>query len=417
MSPCKRALLYLCRERKRTLRLTLLFLALTVLMLLCGWVQASMAQNASQLRQRVGAYFRVSDDAEGRYINDALIEQLKQGGNIRRVSGENLQIMYSESILPVPGMLAARDDPARYMMSYYSGHYSSLEQHFTTGEFTLSVGRHITPADRWAAVISRPLAERNGLVPGDTFTVCHTPERAAEDPSLADGQFHFTIVGIFDIAEAQPSPAQSEPSMPENSIFIDAAAGHAIDSGDPTHSRYRYGAIFLVDDPRMLADTVAQVEQRLDPAHHTVTVDDSAYRRSVQPLERMETLMKILVAALFAAGTVVAALVLFLWIRQRTKEIGIYVSIGCSKRNILLQLVTESVLCACVSFAAAIPLAALLTAVIQHIASASQMLPAPPVAAAVSAMLIMLASAVVATLASAVYLLRLPPRRILTILS
>lgn len=209
MSPCKRALLYLCRERKRTLRLTLLFLALTVLMLLCGWVQASMAQNAAQLRQRVGAYFRVSDDAEGRYINDALIEQLKQGGNIRRVSGENLQIMYSESILPVPGMLAARDDPARYMMSYYSGHYSSLEQHFTTGEFTLSVGRHITPADRWAAVISRPLAERNGLVPGDTFTVCHTPERAAEDPSLADGQFHFTIVGIFDIAEAQPSPAQS----------------------------------------------------------------------------------------------------------------------------------------------------------------------------------------------------------------
>lgn len=167
----------------------------------------------------------------------------------------------------------------------------------------------------------------------------------------------------------------------------------------------------------MLADTVAQVEQRLDPAHHTVTVDDSAYRRSVQPLERVETLMKILVAALFAAGTVVAALVLFLWIRQRTKEIGIYVSIGCSKRNILLQLVTESVLCACVSFAAAIPLAALLTAVIQHIASASQMLPAPPVAAAVSAMLIMLASAVVATLASAVYLLRLPPRRILTILS
>lgn len=416
MTPWKRAWLYVCRERKRSIRLILLCLVLTVFMQLCSWVQASMAQNAETLRKAIGASFRIEDDADGTLINDNLIAEIEDVGNILRVSGENLQLLYSESVLPRPGMLAGGDDEGQFMMSYYSGHYSEMEQHFRTGELELIEGRHITPEDSWSAVISRALAEQNGLSVGDRFEAGYSPGTRAEDPSLPEEPFSFTIVGIFDITGQQTQLNQAEPSMLQNAVFIDAAAGHAIDSGDPTHSRYRYGVIFMVDDPRDLEQTVAAAQSNLDMQHFRCVVDDTEYRQSVQPLERMETTMKLLTVVLVGIGTIILALVLLLWIRQRTKEIGIYLSIGLSKRNILLQLLTESVVSSVIGGSIAIPLTFAITAAVRFSGSAAQMLPAPPTVSIIVTWIAVLAVSILATLLAAIRLLQLHPKDILSTL-
>ena len=416
MTPWKRAWLYVCRERKRSIRLILLCLVLTVFMQLCSWVQASMAQNAETLRKAIGASFRIEDDADGTLINDNLIAEIEDVGNIRRASGENLQLLYSESVLPRPGMLAGGDDEGQFMMSYYSSHYSEMEQHFRTGELELIEGRHITPEDSWSAVISRALAEQNGLSVGDRFEAGYSPGTRAEDPSLPEEPFSFTIVGIFDITGQQTQLNQAEPSMLQNAVFIDAAAGHAIDSGDPTHSRYRYGVIFMVDDPRDLEQTVAAAQSNLDMQHFRCVVDDTEYRQSVQPLERMETTMKLLTVVLVGIGTIILALVLLLWIRQRTKEIGIYLSIGLSKRNILLQLLTESVVSSVIGGSIAIPLTFAITAAVRFSGSAAQMLPAPPTVSIIVTWIAVLAVSILATLLAAIRLLQLHPKDILSTL-
>lgn len=416
MTPWKRAWLYVCRERKRSIRLILLCLVLTVFMQLCSWVQASMAQNAETLRKAIGASFRIEDDADGTLINDNLIAEIEDVGNIRRASGENLQLLYSESVLPLPGILAGGDDEGQFMMSYYSGHYSDMEQHFRTGELELIEGRHITPEDSWSAVISRALAEQNGLSVGDRFEAGYSPETRAEDPSRPEEPFSFTIVGIFDITRQQTQLNQAEPSMLQNAVFIDAVAGHAIDSGDPTHSRYRYGVIFMVDDPRDLEQTVAAAQSNLDMQHFRCVVDDTEYRQSVQPLERMETTMKLLTVVLVGIGTIILALVLLLWIRQRTKEIGIYLSIGLSKRNILLQLLTESVVSSVIGGSIAIPLTFAITAAVRFSGSAAQMLPAPPTVSIIVTWIAVLAVSILATLLAAIRLLQLHPKDILSTL-
>ena len=403
MKPWKRAWLYVCRERKRSIRLILLCLVLTVFMLLCSWVQASMAQNAEALRKIIGASFRIEDDAEGMRINDSLIAQIEGLGNIRRSSGENLQLLYSESIRPIPGMLAGTEEEGQYMMSYYSGHYSELEQHFRTGELTLAEGRHVTP--------------ENGLSVGDSFSASFAPGTLAERPQLSDEPFSFTIVGIFDITGQQTQLDQAEPSMLQNAVFIDAAAGHAIDSGDPTHSRYRYGVIFMVDDPRDLEQTVSAAQSVLDMQHFKCVVDDTEYRQSVQPLERMETLMKLLTGALAGIGTAVLALVLLLWIRQRTTEIGIYLSIGLSKRNILLQFLTESMVSSVIGGILAIPLTFAITTAVRLTGAAEQMLAFPSAISVCVIWITVVAVTVLATLLAAIRLLRLQPKTILSVLS
>lgn len=385
-------------------------------MQLCSWVQASMAQNAETLRKAIGASFRIEDDADGTLINDNLIAEIEDVGNILRASGENLQLLYSESVLPRPGMLAGGDDEGQFMMSYYSGHYSDMEQHFRTGELELIEGRHITPEDSWSAVISRALAEQNGLSVGDRFEAGYSPETRAEDPSRPEEPFSFTIVGTFDITGQQTQLNQAEPSMLQNAVFIDAAAGHAIDSGDPTHSRYRYGVIFMVDDPRDLEQTVAAAQSNLDMQHFRCVVNDTEYRQSAQPLERMETTMKLLTVVLVGIGTIILALVLLLWIRQRTKEIGIYLSIGLSKRNILLQLLTESVVSSVIGGSIAIPLTFAITAAVRFSGSAAQMLPAPPTVSIIVTSIAVLAVSILATLLAAIRLLQLHPKDILSTL-
>lgn len=413
MSAWKRARLYISREKKRSLRLTLLFFVLAVFMLLCGWVHASMSQNAEILRKTIGATFRIEDDADGKLIDDNLIETIEGVGNIRYASGENLQTLYSESVMPVPGMYSGTQDEARFMMSYYSGHYSALEQHFRTGTFELVEGRHITPEDEWSAIISCDLAEINGLSVGDFFKAGFSPDTLVADSNLSDELFSFQIVGIFEIVEDSSLGIQAEPSMQQNAVFIDATAGHAIDAGDIGHTRYRYGAVFVVDDPRNLDETLSAVQSHLDMQHFDCIVDDAAYRESVQPLEQVETMMRILIGGLIVVGTIVLALVLLLWIRQRTHEIGIYLSIGLSKRNILLQFLAESLAAAIFASIVAIPISFAFTAVF-HVANAeSQMLMFPQTGSVFETLVILLSVAILATLLASLRLFKLQPKEIL----
>lgn len=413
MSAWKRARLYISREKKRSLRLTLLFFVLAVFMLLCGWVQASMSQNAEILRKTIGATFRIEDDADGKRIDDSLIEKIEGVGNIRYASGENLQTLYSESVMPVPGMYSATQDEARLMMSYYSGHYSALEQHFHTGAFELVEGRHITPEDEWSAVISNDLAEKNGLSIGDSFKAGFSPDALNADSDLSDELFSFQIVGIFEIIEDSSLGMQAEPSMQQNAVFIDATAGHAIDVGDVGHTRYRYGAVFVVDDPRNLDETLSTVQSYLDMQHFNCFVDDAAYQESVKPLEQVEMMMSILIGGLIVVGTIILALVLLLWIRQRTHEIGIYLSIGLSKRNILLQFLTESIAAAIFAWIVAVPISVAFTAGFQIANAESQMLIFPKIGSILGTLLILLAVAILATLLASLRLFKWQPKEIL----
>lgn len=315
--------------------------------------------------------------------------------------------------MPVPGMYSGTQDEARFMMSYYSGHYSALEQHFRTGTFELVEGRHITPEDEWSAIISCDLAEINGLSVGDFFKAGFSPDTLVADSNLSDELFSFQIVGIFEIVEDSSLGIQAEPSMQQNAVFIDATAGHAIDAGDIGHTRYRYGAVFVVDDPRNLDETLSAVQSHLDMQHFDCIVDDAAYRESVQPLEQVETMMRILIGGLIVVGTIVLALVLLLWIRQRTHEIGIYLSIGLSKRNILLQFLAESLAAAIFASIVAIPISFAFTAVF-HVANAeSQMLMFPQTGSVFETLVILLSVAILATLLASLRLFKLQPKEIL----
>ena len=411
MTAAERAMLYLKRNRSKSIRLGLVCLVLTVFLLLCVWNYLSNQNAAFELRQTISASFRL-DGTETQAADDELIQKVLACANIRAYNGENAAHLYSRSTPPVPGHFAGSGEDAEYMMRYLANHNSELEQAFQDGTLVLSEGRHVQPQDQRCAVISTALAEQNGLSIGDTIEASYTPGAVQEDPTLADVQYAFTIVGLFDIVDDKTAGTDlAETDKRENSVFIDAATGHEIKRTALLDTTYDYGVTFFVNDPQDLEATMEEVGQIVDLNRYEVTVNDKAYRDSVQPLERICSLMKLLMVVLSACGIVLLSLVLQLWLRQRTREIGIYLSAGIGKRNILCQLLLESVCAAAGACVVAVPVAWCAMRLAAELLE--QGTSGIPLWAWITVVAVVLCIAAVSTVLSSVRVFRMKPREIL----
>lgn len=410
----ERARLYITRQLSKTVRLGLIFTVLAVFLVVCSAVYQNTASSAAELRRTISATVRL-EGASGsdRRVDDAIIEQVQALGNIRGYTGENMQLLYSTSVLPVPGQFSGMPgEENAFVMRYVSEHQSELAQDFMDGKLTLTQGRHIAPGDTHSAVISEDLAARNGLSLGDTITSGYAPSRIAENPSLAGRSYTFTIVGLFSVADdAKSTGRTAECDMRENTVYVDTASGHAIYLNAPTGTAYRYGVTFQVSDPRGLPELTQGIEDTIGLSGLTLVVNDKAYQDSVVPLERIGHLMAILIAVLTTASVLLIGLVLLLWIKQRTYEIGIYLSIGIPKREILLQFLLETLSIAAGSCILSIPLSLAAVYAAGQVTGASFFLPP-------SALLFLLIFALVFCVAAAATLLaarpamRLNPRQI-----
>lgn len=411
MTAAERAMLYLRRNRSKSIRLGLVCFVLTVFLLLCVWNYLSNQNAAFELRQTISASFRL-DGTETQAADDELIQKVLACANIRAYNGENAAHLYSRSTPPVPGHFAGSGEDAEYMMRYLANHNSELEQAFQDGTLVLSEGRHIQPQDQRCAVISTALAEQNGLSIGDTIEASYTPGAVQEDPALAGVQYAFTIVGLFDIVDDKTAGTDlAETDKRENSVFIDAATGHEIKRTAQPDTTYDYGVTFFVNDPQYLEATMEEVGHIVDLSRYEVTVNDKAYRDSVQPLERICSLMKLLMAVLSLCGIVLLSLVLQLWLRQRTREIGIYLSAGIGKRNILCQLLLESVCAAAAACVIAVPVAWGAMRLAARLLG--QGTSGIPLWAWITVVAVVLCIAAVSTVLSSVRVFRMKPREIL----
>ena len=92
----------------------------------------------------------------------------------------------------------------------------------------------------------------------------------------------------------------------------------------------------------------------------TYSTDMEQFDLISTPLSSLQRMMDAAVAGIAVTGAVLAALLLLLWTRGRKREVGIFLALGKSKGEILLQFFAENLLLALPAGAAALGLAALL---------------------------------------------------------
>ena len=104
-----------------------------------------------------------------------------------------------------------------------------------------------------------------------------------------------------------------------------------------------YSAVSLYTaDPDSLENLREQAETMVDGEAISVTTSDALYRQMISPLKQVVRAAILMLAITVTTAVIVISLLLCMWMRTRTKEAAVFISLGFSKGNLLLQAITES---------------------------------------------------------------------------
>lgn len=359
MGAWKRASLYLMRNKKKTMTLLAVLSAVSALVLLCVSVGNAADASLRELREQMGGYFKIETDyAQGKFgrIDDALAQKVADAGGIKAVNGMDVQYFMAEDMELEPGRFSAEGDAKAKLARFLGNTDSSLNEYFLLGYYSLTEGRHVAGDDSGKAVISDALAKRNRLSVGDTFRVRFDAENLPGEQAGLLTSHELEVAGIYhiDTPQGYRGAETAECDIEENFIFTDTAfirevygeaAGHGTDV-------YTGGVSFFAEDPKELDGIVGRLLESddYDWDEYVLTKNNKTYEDSAAPLERLSGLVTVTVMAVALVSAAMLSLVLFLWMRERVHEIGIYLSIGIRKREIAGQRVLENLAVAAAAF-------------------------------------------------------------------
>ena len=354
----KRAFFYTTRKRGKTLILLLTLFVISTFVLTGLSILAAADQSALSLRQSVGGSIKLELDKDNRQnwtyqqgvggtlvgytgtpITDADIEKVMSIKGIRSYNGVGDGSVFAMDFSFISGFSFGPGSDYSRLPSVSNSEYFN---YFRRGAFKLVEGRHITPEDDHAVLISTALAERNGLKLGDTITVqcCYD---AGGYPNVS-----LKIIGIYK-STLDDGGFTTTSTDKRNRLIIDHKAMQEIMMHDVI--QYDNGVEFFVDDPRDIDKIAAQIQKLdLDWSCFKLTVDNTAYEAVASSLTAMQNMVTGLIIGIVIVSIGILALILNMWIKQRTYETGILLSIGVSKVKIVAQYILETLMIAVIAF-------------------------------------------------------------------
>ncbi len=419
MSIFRRSWLYITRKRSRSILLLIIMIVSVVFAMLSLTIKAGADKELETLRKNslvtsftVNAvnnpydYEVVEKDwgeqkiYTGPIISPEMFDQIMALEHVTGYyeGGTNPGVWVNLQLRPGSYYYELQEQPSSKLLRigvqqtdlYYCAN-SALHEFFAIGALELAEGRHINDDDQYKALISTDLAERNGLNVGDTFNAdiifflppgdFTTPHHALAEPAV------FEIVGLFDINFSQEaSEYTSEYLYAENVIFCDVYAANQMDDEssaylktwrgeDPDDSTQLrppgyFGVKVFVDDPVNLDTTVEEVRalEGYNEKDFSIELDESAYRSSGKPLRQLSTISVFSVVIVFVTCVILLGLILNMWTKTRRREMGVLLSMGVGRRNILLQLLLECVMLSAVALIIAFLLSSLLAGPVGNLA-------------------------------------------------
>lgn len=361
MNIWQRASLYLTRNKKKTVILLAILTVITTLVLICISVGNGAATAMDNLRKTMGGYFKIDKNREQGYygnMDDAIVQDVMGLGGIKAYNGQDVRYLLAEELELEPGRFTSEGDRKAKLARVLGNTDSSLNEYFVLEYFVLSEGRHITPEDEGKALISQELADRNGLSVGDTFSMILDTEDFSDDQEIEVTAHPLEVAGIYQIENRQGTSSlggdPAECDMEENFIFTDTAYIRGIYEeliGEEIHS-YNSEIAFFVENPKELDGIVASLSSlsQYNWDEYVITKNNKTYEDSAGPLERLSGLVTVMVLVIVVISAVMLSLILFLWMRERVHEIGIYLSVGIKKMEIFRQQILENLAVAILAF-------------------------------------------------------------------
>lgn len=356
MGTIKRAFLYVTRKKGKSMLLFFLLLILATFVLSGLSIEKAAQLEQKKLRQTMGGifelmpefseknpYFKAVNDDEGgaalyteRPLTQEMLDLILQMDGIKSCDADtqsnvqpNLEIFKGN--VPLKGEL----NNSVYARTVYS---SETNAFFTSQKLQLIEGRHITNAEKYSAIISKELADKNGLKIGDSFSI------------EADYKVEIKIIGIYEIFKPDSAFENiATYEKIENQIFVDYYTLQELFRDTPVGF---ISAKFSVDDPANLEKIVKEIRgnSEIDWQAFTLTTDNTEYQEATAPLVKLQSLVTSIILVIALVSGIILALILTMWGRSRIHETGVFLSLGIGKGKIVSQYLAEILMIAVIAF-------------------------------------------------------------------
>lgn len=221
------------------------------------------------------------------------------------------------------------------------------------------------------AIISQKLAELNNLHVGDTFTLSNMvftyDDETGEEEIVTSRDVVLEVIGLFESQTLKEDAGEdSEDGMfdfmdmdYQNTIYVpneivrseteyyweellksDEEFAEMMEAEGEDSSFEYYTPMFVLNNPE---DSEAFEEEvaPLLPKLYTVVSATDQYDSIAGPVESMSKLAKYVLAAAVIATVLIIGLVVLLFLRDRKRELGIYLSLGERRGRVVGQILIE----------------------------------------------------------------------------
>ncbi|MDK6250314.1 ABC transporter permease [Alloscardovia omnicolens] len=335
----KNAVAYITRKRNRTL---IIFIMLTIV-LSCLYSCLAIMKSSNEIEK---ALYESSNSSisitkkDGKYFN---VNQFKDIEKLKEIE---------EKIIQYDGLAKLKDakvvsgeqrinredlsDEFKNVVSLEATNNTKRNILFSSGVFTIKEGKNIGENDKNSIIVHEEFAKQNNLKLGDEVNL----ELLDIEKSGKTKSHKFKIIGIFS-GKKQETYTGLSSDFSENMVFVDYSTSQEI--LNKSENNKIANKILMYSGSAESTDLALNKlkELKIDESKYFVEKDSNAFEESLESVSGIKHIIEIMTYSIMLGGMVVLSLILILWLRERIYEIGIFLSIGTSKIQIIMQFIFE----------------------------------------------------------------------------
>ena len=335
----KNAIAYITRKRNRTL---IIFIIITIV-LSCLYSCLTIMKSSDEIEK---ALYESSNSSisitkkDGNYFN---VNEFKDIEKIKEIEEKIIQYnglakLKDAKVVSGEQRINREDlsDEFKNVVSLEATNNTKRNILFSSGVFTIKEGKNIGENDKNSIIVHEEFAKQNNLKLGDEVDL----ELLDVEKSGKIKSHKFKIIGIFS-GKKQETYTGLSSDFSENMVFVDYSTSQEI--LNKSENNKIANKILMYSGSAESTDLALNKlkELKIDESKYFVEKDSKAFEESLESVSGIKHIIKIMTYSIMLGGMVVLSLILILWLRERIYEIGIFLSIGTSKIQIIMQFIFE----------------------------------------------------------------------------
>ena len=335
----KNAIAYITRKRNRTL---IIFIILTIV-LSCLYSCLTIMKSSNEIEKTLYESSNSSisiTKKDGKYFNVNQFKDIEKLKEVEKIiiQYDGLAKLKDAKVVSGEQRINREDlsDEFKNVVSFEATNNTKRNILFSSRVFTIKEGKNIEENDKNSIIVHEEFAKQNNLKLGDEVDL----ELLDIEESGKIKSHKFKIIGIFS-GKKQETYTGLSSDFSENMVFVDYSTSQEI--LNKSENNKIANKILMYSGSAESTDLALNKlkELNIDESKYVVEKDSNAFEESLESVSGIKHMIKIMTYSIMLGGIIVLSLILILWLRERIYEIGIFLSIGTSKIQIIMQFIFE----------------------------------------------------------------------------